>query len=143
MLLYERIESIEEGVSENINIDVLKGVNNIKFGMSRRDIKTIMKITPKQFKKTKTSDTLVDDYGKYHVYFNHEDKCEAVEIFLGDFDVKLNGSKIDVSLKYFKDTFKDLEYVDGVYISTSNSIGIEVSGEVVKSILIGAHGYYK
>ncbi|MGL4865366.1 MAG: hypothetical protein ACRC3I_09405 [Cetobacterium sp.] len=130
----------------NWNVKPLKEVNGIKFGMKREKVRELLSIEAKEFKKSKFSKNTTDDFGFCHVFYNLEDKCEAVEIFKGietEIEVLIEGKIIfPVSLDVVKSYFKDLEKEDDSYISKTNSMGIYAPNEKMESILFGELGYY-
>ena len=71
----------------------MKKVNDIEFGMERSEVRKKFTIPAKEFKKSKFSKRTTDDFGSCHVYYDKNDKCEAVEIF-DDVMVYINDKKI-------------------------------------------------
>lgn len=125
------------------NVQPLKKVNNIEFGMKRAMVRQTLSVEAKEFKKSKYSKVTTDDFGFCHVFYNAEDECEAVEIFdditvyIGDMLV-FPGTISDV-----KAIFNDLEKESDDYISKSQSVGIYAPRGIIESILFAVEGYYE
>ena len=120
----------------------LIGVGKIKFGMTRDDVRNALGLEFKEFKKSKYSKNTTDDFGVCHVFYDEDDKCEAVEIF-DDIGVTVNGLEIfpdntDNAMVAIKDLVKD----DYGLISISQSVGITVEAGKKEAILFGKNGYY-
>lgn len=58
-------------------------VGEICFGMSRADVRGILGAPLSEFRKTRRSANTTDDYGNFHVFYDVDDTCEAVELFGG------------------------------------------------------------
>lgn len=56
-------------------------VGELKFSMERMNVRRILGLPSKEFKKTTSSKNTTDDYGKLHIYYNSEDELEAIEFF--------------------------------------------------------------
>ena len=127
----------------NWNVQPLKDINGIKFGMKREVVRKVLSGEVKEFKKTKFSKITTDDFGFCHVYYNANNECEAVEIF-DDVTVVINGKIIfPGSIEIGKSAFIDLEEEEGSYISKSESVGIYAPYGKMESILFGNSGYYE
>lgn len=118
------------------------GVDRIRFGMSRSEICSVLGEPKRQFKKTKFSESLTDDFGSFHVFYNKDDRCEAIEIFEG-IQVMVNGETLfpqaaDI-VKSCPIVFTDEE--DGFY-SVEYSIGFYAPHGKIESITIAEKGYY-
>lgn len=118
-------------------------VNGIKFGMSREDVRKVLGGTYREFKKSKFSKTMTDDFGVCHVFYNTEGRCEAVEIF-DKCQVSIDGKVVfPLDVQTVKEIIPDLEEDTGSYISKKLSIGIYAPGSTAESILFGYSGYYE
>ena len=121
----------------------LEEVNGIKFGMSRDEVRKAVGRAYKEFRKNKFSKTLTDDFGICHVFYNPDDKCEAVEVF-GECEISVNGEVIfPLDIPSVKKQIPDLEEDMGSYISKKLSIGIYAPEGTPESILFGEAGYYE
>ena len=99
-------------------------------------------VPAREFKKSKYSKRTTDDFGSCHVYYDGNDKCEAVEIF-DEVAVYVDDKKIfPVTVEEVKKVIPDLVEEEDSYISEKLSIGIYAPGEKMESILIGCEGYY-
>lgn len=119
-----------------------KSVGPIKFGMSREEIATIFSDKEGEFKKTKASKSNTDNYGTFHVYYETE-KANAVECFgqkvsyRGKELIGMSAEDVNKLLDLEHESDKDQGGVDA-----KKQIGITVVDDKVKSVLVGAKGYY-
>ncbi len=127
---------------KKIQVVLLESVGNIKFGMTRKEVRERYEVKG-EFIKNDFSDNLTDDLGFCHVYYNDEGKCEAVEIF-NDVEVYV-GEKLIFPTTYdaAKNVEKSLEQDDEGMLSIDMSIGIYAPDGEMESILFGEKGYYE
>ena len=119
----------------------LKDVNGVSFGTKRKAVRVVFG-TAKEYKKNKFSETITDDFGFCHVFYNAEDECEAIEVF-GDIKVEVDGAVIfPTDVETAKKQLSDLVEEDGSLISKKFSVGIYAPSGKMESILFGAPGYY-
>ncbi len=125
------------------SVQPLQGFENVTFGMSRKEVRNILGNPTNEFRKSKYSKTLADDYLVYHTFYNSKDELEAVEIFEG-IEVSINGVVVfPQPIEIIKSLGYDFtDEADGC-ISLSHSIGIYAPGGVEESILFGCRDYYK
>ena len=120
----------------------MKKVNDIEFGMERSEVRKKFAVPAREFKKSKYSKRTTDDFGNCHVYYDGNDKCEAVEIF-DEVAVYVDDKKIfPVTVEEVKKIIPDLVEEEDSYISEKLSIGIYAPDDKMESILIGCEGYY-
>ena len=120
----------------------MKKVNDIEFGMERSEVRKKFAVPAREFKKSKYSKRTTDDFGSCHVYYDGNDKCEAVEIF-DEVAVYVDDKKIfPVTVEEVKKIIPDLVEEEDSYISEKLSIGIYAPDDKMESILIGCEGYY-
>lgn len=86
-------------------IDSFKGALPLFFNMNSNDIEKIVNIKPSQFKKTEDETTLTDDFGGFHVFYDSNNLCEAIEIFNDNNYVQFNSSNL------FEMTYKEVEAI--------------------------------
>ncbi len=112
-------------------------VDGIKFGTDREIVRE--KIGSfSEFKKTPYSDNTTDDFGYCHVYYDNENKFEAIELF--DAEVYIGDRKVfPVNVDDISDIIDDF---DDELISKAKSIGIYAPDDEPESILLGRKGYY-
>ena len=119
----------------------LREVNGVEFGMSRGEVRSVLG-KAKEFRKTKFSKNTTDDFGYCHVFYDINDRCEAIEIF-NEVEVVVNDTVIfPSSIKVAQTVFKDLIEDEGCYISTELAVGITLDNDKMESILFGTKGYY-
>ena len=121
----------------------LIGVANITFGMNRHEIRKTLSGFKKEFQKSPLDPQKVDDFGYCHVYYDDNDKCEAVEFFT-EVEVQINGQKVSPGkIESIKGLIPDLiEEDDGFWISKSYSVGITAPDGEIETILFGCANYY-
>lgn len=89
------------------------------------------------------SETLTDDYGYCHVYYNKNNECEAVEIF-DSVEVFVNDKQIfPISIEQAKNIIPDFEQDEDGLINYNLSIGIYAPDDKMDSIIFGEKGYYE
>lgn len=119
----------------------LKSVGDIKFGMSRTDVRKIMG-SGKEFKKSTFSKSTTDSFGSIHVFYNEQDKCEAVEIY-NDMKVMIGSTPVfPCDANKVTQISNNLEEDGNGFIDKEKSIGITISDNKTKSILFAVKGYY-
>ncbi len=125
------------------HVEPLIRVNGIEFGMDRKDVRKLYDNRYSEFRKTFFSKNTTDDFEGFHVYYDSNNKCEAVEIFEGD-EVYVNGRKImPGSAETLKNEFPDIVEEEGNYTSVYSSVGAYIEDGEIKSILFGNKGYYE
>ncbi len=127
---------------DNWSAQPLIEVNGIEFGMNRKEVRKVLSGEVREFRKSKFSKSTTDDFGTCHVYYDNNDKCEAIEVF-GDVTVSIADKVIFPSdIKTIEKMISDIAEEDGSYISKQLSIGIYAPNGKMESILFGAKGYY-
>ena len=125
-----------------ICVEPLKKVDKIEFGMERELVRKLYG-KYEEFKKSEYSENTTDDFGSFHVYYDENNKCEAVEIF-DDVEVTVNGEKIfPVKIEEAQKIESSLVRDEEGLISIEKSIGIYAPDEDMESILFGKKGYYE
>lgn len=128
-------------MKNRITATPLIGIDNIRFGMPREEVREILGEV-KEFIKSEFDENSTDDFGFCHVYYNFENKCEAIELF-DEVDVYIDETKIfPISIDVALDTFESLEDDPDGPISYKKSIGIYAPDGEMESILFGVEGYY-
>lgn len=116
----------------------LEEVNGIKFGTDRKTVRSILGAYS-EFKKSQFALNTTDDFEFCHVYYDEDNKFEAIEIF--DAEVYIDDKKIfPISVHELNEIIDDL---DDELISLSKSIGIYAPDGVAECILFGRKGYYE
>lgn len=116
--------------------------NGIVFGMSKHELRSLLGLPIREFKKSKYSKAFTDDYGSFHIFYNSDEKCEAVEVFDAA-EINVNGYvlyplTIDEMLALPLGFSKE----DSGLVSIENSIGVYVQNGKVESITIAGKDYY-
>lgn len=132
----------ENAPREKWNVTPLSSVGQIKFGITREQVHSAVGNPKGSFKKTKSSKSKTDNYNTFHVYYDEEDKVEAVEIFTG-MDITIGGKDVfPLDKESTLSAIPGLTEDSGSYINKSKSIGVEFFGNQARSILFGKKGYY-
>ena len=124
-----------------INVVPTKKVGEIEFGMVRDRVRTLLGDAI-EFYKFEDDINTTDDFGFCHVFYDKDNKCEAVEVF-NDAEVFLNDSLIfPTDFATAKKVIPDFIQDDDGLISYSKSIGIYAPNGEMEGILFGKEKYY-
>ncbi len=127
---------------KQIQVKPLVSVGDIRFGMERAKVRSILG-TAEEFKKTSSSKNTTDDFGFCHVYYDENDKCIAVELF-NDVEVFIGSvSLFSSTFNELKTVLPDLQETKSQYKSKEFSCGFYVPNGEVETILFGIKNYYK
>lgn len=124
------------------NVKLLVGFDDVKFGMERSKVRELLGEPAGEFKKSKFSKTTTDDYSAYHIFYDKDNKVEAVEFF-EEVEIRVDDNII---FPTSVDALKKLNYNftsdgDGL-ISVEYSIGVYAPGGKPESILFAVKDYY-
>lgn len=123
-------------------VEPLKVINGIAFGDSREKARKLMGCPHTEFKKSKYSSNTTDDFGFCHIFYNGDNKVEAIEIF-SDVEIEISGKKVFPNgLAELKALIPDLKDENGSFISERSSVGVTMDGQTMDSILFGCPHYY-
>ena len=130
-------------MDRKIIVEPLKRIDGILFGIDRGEVRKYFGNNFEEFKKSKFSKNTTDDYGYCHIFYDEDNKFEAIEFFdevtiIID-DIIVFPNRIEVIKKVSDDFEKDEES----YISKEKSIGIYAPNDRMESILLGIKGYYR
>lgn len=126
-----------------VTAEPLKRVGAIELGASRSAVRETANLPYKEFKKTPLSTNTTDDFGAFHVYYDDDDCCEAVEFF-DDVEVEVDGRLVfPTSPEEARCAIPSLVSDGGGLISVEESVGIYAPGGTMESILFGVKGYYE
>ena len=127
-------------------IELLSRVGEIRFGMSREDVRNALGEF-KEFKKNQFSKNATDDFKICHVYYDLQDKVEAIEFFQG-MDVKLALNSIGVFehgynelIKYVKEMDAAIEIKADGFVSKKGISVYAPSGET-ETVLLTSEKYW-
>lgn len=123
-------------------VEPLKSVNGIAFGENREIARKLMGGEYTEFKKSKYSSNTTDDFGCCHIFYDGDNKVEAIEIF-SDVEVEISGKSVFPNgLAALKALIPDLKDEDGSFISEKSSVGVTMDGKTMDAILFGCSNYY-
>ena len=129
---------------EKWNLNPTQKIGNLKFGLHRKDIRSIINKQFKEYKKSQLSENTTDDYIDFQIFYNKDDSFVAIEIFdnieLTIDDKVIFPNNVENIKIIFPNLVKDDE---NHYIDYDNSIGVEVDNSKISSILFGCVNYYK
>ena len=117
-------------------------VGNIKFGQTRDEVRRLLTGFKKEFKKNKYSRNTTDDFGYCHVFYDVENRLNAVEFFEQCNLVYQGENLFEITVDELKKLLPDIREDYGSYISQKYSIGITFDGTRVDTVLIGCKDYY-
>lgn len=117
----------------------------IPFGMEkigvRKRIAKNLNLSHFEFQKGK-DDNNVDAYDDFHVFYDDDDKFEAIEFF-GKASVILEGEKVyPGDVVRLQNIISDLSEIMGSWLSVEQSIGVYAPQGTIESILFGKANYY-
>ena len=116
-------------------------VNGVAFGMSREKVRSLLG-TATEFYKFADDVNTTDEFEFCHVFYDENNKCEAIEIF-DESEVYVNGSLIfPTDFETAKKVIEDFEDDADGLISIPKSIGISAPYGNMEGILFGKAGYY-
>lgn len=119
-----------------------KSVGEILFGIERNEVKNILTGFKGEFKKSRFSKNTTDDFGYCHVFYDSNDRCNAIEFFSKSKLIYKDLNLFDLGVDEIRELFPDIKEEYGSYISQKSSIGIVFEGNAVESVLIGCENYY-
>lgn len=120
----------------------LTNVGPIKLGATREAVREAAGPEFEEFRKSPSSENTTDDYGSFHVYYDENDTCVAVEVF-PEIEVAVDGEVVfPTTLERAMVAIPSLERDDDGLISTEQSIGVYAPYSEMESILFGVRGYY-
>ena len=126
-----------------LSVRPLVDVDGIQFGTSRDEVRTILGNGYREFKKSAFSINTTDDYGRFHVFYDRENRFEAIEVF-SPVIVKLNGRKFfPIPMREAMKEVPSLTKEGDSLISKTYSIGLYAPDGEPESILFPRKGYYK
>ena len=126
---------------KKIIIIPLIGFSEIKFGMFRKNVRLLLG-NYREFFKNEYSVNSADDFGYCHIFYDKDNKFEAVEFFQ-DVELFIDDKCIfPGTITEIQKIIKDLKEEYGCFISKSKSIGIVVNDTIIESVLVGNSGYY-
>ena len=129
------------------------GLGELKFGMTKEEIRNILGGEVKEIKKAlsdKTTDVFVGQ--GIHVYYNQLGKCEAIECGKGGIikfkEKEIIGKPFKNIEKMFRELDDILEISDTGFVSYKLGIGVYVptlkksKSELIQGVIIFERGYY-
>ena len=119
-----------------------ESVGQLYFGAERSSVRTILNGFKGEFKKSKFSKTTTDDFSYCHVFYDKDNRCNAVEFFEKCELIYHGKDLFRISVAELKSLVPDIKEEYGSYISMQASIGVVFNGGSVESVLIGGKDYY-
>lgn len=127
------------------------GAGTVLLGMTSEQIKCVMGVLPRKFKRFEDEE-YTDEYAGFFVYYKANGKCEAIEFFepssiLFKGHYIINRPYIEVK-NFFKDIDSSIEMNDAGFTSVKYGIGVyapyadDEPYEPVESVIIFEQGYY-
>lgn len=126
----------------NYIVTPLEGFNDVRYGMSREEVRRILGTPIREFKKTKYSKNTTDDFGMYHIYYDSNNRFEAVEFFEGASICDNRGNAFPKTAEALTKLPYHFESDSESYICFDSSIGIYAPSGNIESILFGVNGYF-
>lgn len=119
-----------------------KSVNGIAFGTDRETVrKTFGEF--REFKKGPFSKNTTDAFKDFHIYYDEDNRFEAIEIYGADVVVD-NRKLFPGKLSGFLSVFPDLSSEEkGYWTSKTQSVGLTAPNRKIEGVLFGKSGYYK
>lgn len=123
-----------------------EGTDILKLGLTREENKKILLASPERFSKA-FDEVDADDFGFCHIFYDKNDKSEAIEFFEPTEIIFNNLSLIKKRYHEVVVAFEKLdEYLDfeeGVgFVSKKYDIGIFAPYGIVEAVLVGKKDYY-
>lgn len=129
-------------MSEKWILNPCEKINGINFGEDREEVRKKLNSEFTEFKKTKYSKNTTDDYGCFHVFYDDNNKMEAIEFF-ENVDIYVGDSQIfPAKAEDVKSIFEDATIDENELISVKYSIGGTIENNMIVSILVGCKDYY-
>lgn len=124
------------------NVKLLVGFDNVNFGMERSEVRALLGEPTREFKKSKFSKTMTDDYSAYHIFYDKDNRFEAVEFF-DEVEIKIDENIIfPISLDVLTGMNYSFAAEGEGLISLKYSIGVYAPNGKPESILFAKEGYY-
>jgi hypothetical protein len=134
---------------ETHNIIFFEGTDLLKvIGLDRAAVHSLINKEYTERKKADFAENTTDFYDCYHIFYDADDICEAIELCDLGISVFIDGIEVMGKLRCIaKNTMQKLDCnsVDDGYsiISKALSIGITCPFETVEGILVGRKAYYE
>ena len=122
------------------------GAGQIKLDSTRDEIRKILGAF-KEFRKTKFSKNTTDDFSFCHIFYNEQNKVEAIEFFDSTEFLFKDKNLFLLSLNNLKSFFKtnSIDFIENDSGIRSDTIGLSIyspSKEKIETILIYKKNYY-
>lgn len=127
-----------------LTIRPLEEINGVAFGTKRKQVRKIFGSKYKEIRKNIYSKNTMDAYKEFHIYYDDDDKFEAIELY-GNVEVEVMGIQIyPGSKKNILELLDNVHIEENGVISKELSIGISLTEDedTIDSILFGCKDYY-
>lgn len=129
-------------MSGTLTVIPTKSVNGITFGTDRETVrKTFGEFS--EFRKGPFSNNTTDNFKDFHIYYDEDNRFEAIEIFGSE--VVVDNKKIfPGKLSGFLSIFPNLTSEEkGYWTDKTQSVGLTAPNKKIEGVLFGKPGYYK
>lgn len=117
-------------------------INGLEFGREHSVIRDALG-DPIRIIKDYDSESIIEVYPTYHVYYAKDNKFEAIEFFGNNVHLSINSQLFyPGTLNDAREILPDLEEKYGTYLSKKYSVGFSVEEDKIISVLVGREGYY-
>lgn len=129
-----------------INVEPLKKVGRVEFGMPRNSVREIFGAEFREFKKSQSSVNTTDDFGFAHVFYDANNACVAIELF-DDCVVSVGAACLmpcdrQSFCDWLRSVDAEAEIRDTDATSIALSIGVTFADGKIDSILFAKESYY-
>jgi hypothetical protein len=128
----------------DLEILTYSGVGLLRLGMTSEQAQDIFGRKPEMFQKT--TDTLVENYGGIHLYYDANAKINFIEILRPNrptFDgLELIGKDIDEISEEFRKRGYGLKNVFDTYQYDDIGVALFVPNSIIKCVSVYVRGYY-
>ena len=127
-------------------VDLTKKINGVPFGTSRTQTRETFGAEFKEMKKAPTSRNTMDVYKSCEVFYTADNKLEAVEFFIEEAAIIVEGEKVPTDyeqcVEWLKALDSDIEENDDGIISKKCGVSIYAPDKKIETILFATAQYF-
>lgn len=131
---------------KKFTIELTKTVNGVPFGANRTQIRETFGADFKEMKKAPTSRNTMDAYKFCEVFYTPNNKLEAVEFFVEETELIVDGEKVPVDytqcVEWLKVHDSESEENDDGIISKKCGVGVYAPDKKIETILFSTAQYF-